>query len=287
MDLQLLGPVEATVQGRPIPLGATKQRALLAILALHVNSTVSNEFLVDALWGEEPPATAPKMVQLYVSQLRRLFDGNGAEIVTHGRGYELRLDSDSIDAARFERAVEAAGRRQRRARATRWPCGAATRSPTSPASRSRPPRSAGSRSYVCTRPSWRSSPTSAPAGTARCSASSRRSSPRTRCRERLHGQRMLALYRSGRQAEALEAYRHARRVLVEEIGVEPGPELRTLHDAILRQDGEALDRPTATAPPHMPPGDSTAYGAAVAPDGRLLVLAAALAILAGALRPSP
>jgi DNA-binding SARP family transcriptional activator len=80
MDLQLLGPVEATVRGRPIPLGATKQRALLAILALHANSTVSIEFLVDGLWGEEPPATAPKMVQLYVSQLRRLFADNGAQI---------------------------------------------------------------------------------------------------------------------------------------------------------------------------------------------------------------
>jgi len=111
VEFQLLGPVEATVDGRPIPLGATKQRALLAMLALHANATVPVERLVDGLWGEDPPATAPKMVQLYVSQLRRLLAGNEAEILTHGRGYELRLAAGAVDAARFERLVEEAGSR--------------------------------------------------------------------------------------------------------------------------------------------------------------------------------
>jgi len=109
MDLQLLGPVEATLDGRPIPLGATKQRALLAMLALEANAAVAVDRLVDGLWGEDPPATAAKMVQLYVSQLRRLLAGNGAEILTRGRGYELRVPAEAVDAARFERLVEQAG----------------------------------------------------------------------------------------------------------------------------------------------------------------------------------
>src|SRR4051812_38580955 len=109
-DLQLLGPVEATLDGRPIPLGATKQRAVLAMLALHPNATVSVDRLVDGLWGEDPPATAPKMVQLYVSQLRRLLAGADAEIVTHGRGYELGVGTEAVDVVRFERLVEEASR---------------------------------------------------------------------------------------------------------------------------------------------------------------------------------
>jgi len=113
MELHLLGPVEATLNGRPIPLGATKQRAVLVMLALQANATVSVDRLVDGLWGEVPPATAPKMVQLYVSQLRRLLGGEGAQIVTHGRGYELRVAPEAIDAARFERLVDEAGRSAR------------------------------------------------------------------------------------------------------------------------------------------------------------------------------
>src|SRR6188472_3358536 len=99
MDLQLLGPVEATLDGRRIALGPTKQRALLSMLALQANATVGVDRLIDGLWGEDPPATAPKMVQLYVSQLRRVLAGDGAEIVTHGRGYELRVPREAVDVA--------------------------------------------------------------------------------------------------------------------------------------------------------------------------------------------
>jgi DNA-binding SARP family transcriptional activator len=102
MELHLLGPIEATVDGRRIALGATKQRAVLAMLALPPNRTVSVDRLIDGLWGEEAPDSAAKMVQLYVSQLRKLLAGNGAEIVTHGRGYELRLAPTAVDVARFE-----------------------------------------------------------------------------------------------------------------------------------------------------------------------------------------
>ncbi|MET0817950.1 MAG: winged helix-turn-helix domain-containing protein, partial [Solirubrobacteraceae bacterium] len=101
-----MGPVNASLEGRPVPLGATKQRAVLAMLALEPNRVVPLERLVDGLWGERPPASATKMVQHYVSHLRRLLDGADAEIVTHGRGYELRVAPEAIDVARFERLIE-------------------------------------------------------------------------------------------------------------------------------------------------------------------------------------
>ena len=107
MDLHVLGPVEATVDDQPVAIGAGKPRALLAMLALNEGNAVSSEALIDGLWGEAPPATAPKMVQIYVSQLRKAFrgSGNGAEIVTRGHGYELRLGAGEVDARRFERLV--------------------------------------------------------------------------------------------------------------------------------------------------------------------------------------
>src|SRR5215210_1757233 len=107
MDLRVLGPVEASVDDRPVVIGAGKPRALLAMLALSEGSPVSSERLIDGLWGEQPPATAPKMVQVYVSQLRKAMagSGDGAQIVKRGRGYELRLADGDVGARRFERVV--------------------------------------------------------------------------------------------------------------------------------------------------------------------------------------
>ncbi|MEA2357101.1 MAG: hypothetical protein QOI62_361, partial [Solirubrobacteraceae bacterium] len=103
---RLLGPVEVSVDGRPLALGATKQRALLAMLALSPNTVVSADRLMEGLWGEHPPASASKMVQLYVSQLRKRLSGaDGAEIVTRGRGYELRVNPDAVDVVRAEALV--------------------------------------------------------------------------------------------------------------------------------------------------------------------------------------
>ena len=179
------------------------------------------------------------MVQLYVSQLRKLLRGSEAEILTRGRGYELRLALDRVDAARFERLVAAAEQ------ADGAPNGEA-------------------RAALAL---WRGSPLADVAHEPFASAEIRRLEDlRLQAaelaihsdlvarrhgevlgelrsliadeplRERLRAQQMLALYRSGRQAEALAAYRDARTALVEAIGVEPGPELRHLHEAILRQD---------------------------------------------------
>ena len=252
MDIRVLGPVEASAGGKPVFVGAGKPRALLALLALNAGCDVSTDRLVEGLWGEEPPATAAKMVQLYVSQLRKALadGGNGAEIVTRGRGYELRLGDGELDARRFEQLVAAGAARDALSL-------------------------------------WRGAPLADVADEPFAAAEIRRldelrvaalelaidgdlAAGRHRevvgeldalvaehpLRERLHAQRMLALYRCGRQAEALDAYRQARSVLVEEIGVEPGPELRRLHEAILRQDPE-LDPPAADAvelPPELDAG---------------------------------
>ena len=113
MDIGVLGPVEASAGGKPVFVGAGKPRALLALLALNAGATISTDRLVGGLWGDEPPATAAKMVQLYVSQLRKALanGGDGAEIVTRGRGYELRLGDGELDARRFEKLVAAGAAR--------------------------------------------------------------------------------------------------------------------------------------------------------------------------------
>jgi DNA-binding SARP family transcriptional activator len=112
VDLRLLGPVELRLEDGPVELGPRKQRAVLAMLALQVGRTVSVDRLVEGLWGEEPPASAPNMVQLHISRLRPLLNGSGARIVTRGRGYELQLTDGEVDAARFERLLGASRARE-------------------------------------------------------------------------------------------------------------------------------------------------------------------------------
>ena len=99
--------MQAAIDDHPVAIGAGKPRALLAMLALSEGSPVSSEVLIDGLWGEAPPATAPKMAQVYVSQLRKVLggSGNGAEKVTRARGYELRLGEGELDVRRFERLL--------------------------------------------------------------------------------------------------------------------------------------------------------------------------------------
>ena len=179
--------------------------------------------LIEGLWGEHPPATAAKMVQQYVSQLRKAAaDGGDGRIVTRGRGYELRIAPDDRRRVPLRAAAS-----PRAPRARRWRSGAGRRWPTSRTSRSPPPRSGAWRS--CGSPPLRRRST--------CDLADGRHRElvgelealiaREPLRERLHAQLMLALYRSGRQADALDAYRQARATLVEQIGVEPGPELRS------------------------------------------------------------
>jgi DNA-binding SARP family transcriptional activator len=105
VDLRLLGPLELRFGDGPVELGPRKQRAVLAMLALRAGRTVSVDSLIGGLWGEAPPASAAKMVQLYVSHLRPLLDGSGARIVTLGHGYQLELADGEVDTLRFERLL--------------------------------------------------------------------------------------------------------------------------------------------------------------------------------------
>ena len=117
MEIRVLGPVELELGGRRLRLGGPKQRALLSFLALNANLAVSVDRLIEGLWGEEPPASAAKMVQLYVSQLRKLLaEEAGAEIVTHGRGCQLRLDRGAGGVGARARALAVARRASRRPR---------------------------------------------------------------------------------------------------------------------------------------------------------------------------
>src|SRR4051812_30111047 len=102
MQIRVLGSVDVEHEGAPVKLAGPKQRAVLSMLALNANATVSIERLVDGLWGEEPPSSAPKMVQQYVSQLRRLIADDGEQIRTRDGGYELHVDPAAVDALRFE-----------------------------------------------------------------------------------------------------------------------------------------------------------------------------------------
>ena len=109
MEFRVLGPVQAFDDGRALPLGGPKQRALLAELLLHGGAVVSRDHLIEAVWGEGPPESAAGSLQVYVHGLRRAL---GAErIETHGTGYRVRLDAEELDADRFELLLERAARR--------------------------------------------------------------------------------------------------------------------------------------------------------------------------------
>jgi WD40 repeat protein/DNA-binding SARP family transcriptional activator len=248
MEIRVLGPVEVDVVGRPLELRGPKQRAVLSLLALNANATVSVDRLIEGLWGEqEQPASAAKMVQLYVSQLRKLLgEGGGAEIVTRGRGYELRIDPEAVDAARFERLLAEASRTDRnggageaaRAALALWrgpPLADLLDEPFAPAEARRLEELHLAALELAIESDLETGRHHELIGRLESLVAEHPLS------ERLHGLRMLALYRAGRQADALDAYRTARATLVEEIGIEPGPELRRLHEAILRQD-PALER---------------------------------------------
>ena len=229
LEFRLLGPLEVVGGDGPIALGGPKQRATLAILLLGANRVVPVERLADDLYHGAAPVTAVTQVQRQVSELRRLLGAPAIE--TRPPGYILRLAPEQLDLHRFERLTERAAQAQARERAAGRPTccgrrsgsGAAPRSPTSPTSRSPRPRSSGSRSSGSRRSSDGSTPTSLSAATRSSSASWRSSSRAHPFGERFTRQLMLALYRSGRQAEALTVYRATREALVEEFGIEPTP----------------------------------------------------------------
>ena len=254
LELLVLGPLEGRVGSRRLELRARKQRALLASLVVRLGEVVSGDRLVDDLWGAEPPATARHALQVYVSELRKaLPEGT---LVTHPSGYRLELAPAQVDSLRFERLVVEG----RQALAAKEPARVAEMLREALAL-------------------WRGAALAdfayepfAQAEIARLEEL-RRDAIELRIeadlalgrddlvaelealvaaeplRERLRAQLMLALYRAGRQADALAAYRDARETLVEELGIEPGPELRELEAAILRQDATLSLAAPAVPPP--------------------------------------
>src|SRR5438309_5921569 len=109
MEYRILGPLEVADEGEPVPLGRLKERLVLAVLILHANEFVSRERLIDELWGESPPPTAKKAVNVYVSQLRKALARNDVDpIATADGGYRLRIDSDGLDLARMQHLLATA-----------------------------------------------------------------------------------------------------------------------------------------------------------------------------------
>ena len=217
MLFRLLGPLEVADGDRPVRLGEGRQRSVLILLLLHRNEAIASERLIDALWGESPPATAAKVLQNYVGQLRRaLDDREGRRLQTRGRGYVIHVQDGELDLDRFERLVRERRRgararpTRRRGRAAARGAGAVARArrwPTSRTSRSRRPRSPGSRSGARWRSERRIDADLALGRHADLVAELEALVAEHPLRERLRGQLMLALYRCGRQAEALEAFR--------------------------------------------------------------------------------
>ncbi len=238
MDFRLLGPLEVCEQDRGLALGGVKQRSLLAVLLLQANEVVSTDRLIDQLWGATPPATASKGIQVHVSRLRKTL-GEG-RLDTSAPGYVLRVAPAELDLARFEQLAAEARRippdgaaRKLREALSLWRGPALSDLAYEPFAQVEIARLEEMRLAVLEQ---RIEADLALGRHAELIAELERLVSRHPLRERLRGQLMLALYRSARQAEALDAYRAARHKLSEELGLEPSEELRRLEEAILRQD---------------------------------------------------
>ena len=282
MEFLILGPLEVRDGEKTIRLGAAKQRALLGVLLLHANEIVSTAHLIDELWGERPPATAENLVQGYVYALRKQL-GDGL-VETQAPGYRLIVEPQSLDLLEFERLAEEAR--------------------TAPVAHSIELR----RLALAL---WRGPPLAGVAleGPDRHSLGRLSEQRLTTQIERIDAEvqlglhahvlgelealvaehpyqeravalLMLALYRSGRQADALEVYRTVRGRLSNELGLQPGKELRDLEAAILRQD-DTLAAPVAVSEPPVAEAAPSEPRATSAPRRRRrLALGAAIAVLA-------
>jgi predicted ATPase/DNA-binding SARP family transcriptional activator len=259
MEFSILGPLRVAGPDGPIEIKAPKQRSLLAMLLLsHRLDVVSAERLIDALWGDRPPPTATKALQVNISQLRRAI---GAEtIVTRPGGYSIRLEPGQLDVERFEtlvaRARTADTPRTQAADLLREGLALFRGPPLSDAPLLGPGAAEADRleSARLDALELRLEHDLALGRHTSIASELEALASEHAYRERLHAQFMLALYRCGRQADALDAYRRARHALVEDLGLDPSPELKRLEAAILAHD-PALEleatpaRPTKPAPP--------------------------------------
>ncbi|WP_200308805.1 AfsR/SARP family transcriptional regulator [Streptomyces adelaidensis] len=255
LEFRLLGPVEAWHGDRPLRLGGPKPRALLAVLLLRAGQVVPADVLVDVIWGDEPPDTARALVQTYVSALRRALPGEAAEAIeTRPPGYVMRPGVGRVDLAEFEarttdgRRAAADGDHEAAARLLRealelWhgpALGGVGEGLRGEAGRLEEARQAALEERIAAE--LEGGGHEAELVTELTALVGARPT-----RERLRGQLMLGLYRLGRQADALAVYAEGRAVLADELGLDPGPDLNRLYEAILRAEPALLA--TASAPP--------------------------------------
>jgi DNA-binding SARP family transcriptional activator/streptogramin lyase len=251
MEFRILGSLQVLADDRQVALGGAQQREVLAILLLHRGEVVSVDRIVDELWGERPPDRATKTVQVYVSRLRKVL-GDGV-LVTRAGGYALELNGASVDADRFSRLADE-GRKAlddsdpRGAREKLTAALALWRGPAladlayEPFAQNEAARLEELRLVAVENRAEADLALGRHAELVPELEALVREHP---TRERLLGALMLALYRSGRQVEALETYRDARRTLDEELGLEPGSRLQQLERSILTHD-PAIEAPPAT-----------------------------------------
>ena len=258
LSFHVLGRLEAYSDGVEVELGPRKQRALLALLLLNANRVVSTERLIDDLWGDAPPSTARAALQVYVAGLRKALGGDGATLRTKAPGYVLELEAGSLDLDRFTQlraeAHEAPDPGHRATllheALTLW------RDDPLPELRTEPFSTAAVAQLEQLRLGALEERIDADLALGRDAALVTELEALVAehpYRERIRGQLMLALYRSGRQADALDTYQAGRRVLQEELGLEPGKELRELEAAILRQDEALLPARSLPEEPVPPP----------------------------------
>ncbi|MFC4536211.1 AfsR/SARP family transcriptional regulator [Sphaerisporangium dianthi] len=256
MQFAILGALEAHAADRRLDLGGIRQQIVLAVLLLDANRVVTIGRLMEAIYGDEPPTTARAQVQICISALRRLFAANGSPdiIATQSLGYSIRVAADQIDAQCYESLVQRA-RRAREARNVNEAIRhyrealALWRGPALDGIESRLVQSAAGR-LTESRITANEDCIQLELDLGRHHELVGELTELTEeypLRERLRGLLMTALYRSGRQAEALQVYRNARRTMIEELGIEPNERLQQLEHAILTSD-ESL-----AAPPTPPP----------------------------------
>jgi DNA-binding SARP family transcriptional activator len=238
LDFRILGPLEVTAEGVPLAISGRNQRSVLTLLLLRANETVSAERLINELWGEQPPKTAGTSLQNAVSQLRKALGPD--VLLTKAPGYVLTIRPDQLDLGRFEHLL-------REGRAAHGPERARVLGEALALWRG-PPLADSELEVFALGEAQRLDELRLVATEEWLDAQLElerhsevvgdvealvRANP---LRERLRGQLMLALYRSGRQADALKTYHEGRRILVDELGIEPGRALQQLYAQILRQE---------------------------------------------------
>jgi len=291
LEFRVLGPLEVIRGQQGLPLGSPKQRALLGLLVVHANEPTPRERLIEELWGDAAPKTVNAVLNVYLSRLRRLLaDGSGEQLlVTQAAGYVLSVRPEGLDARRFEALLER-GRRELasgeagRASLTLRDALALWRGPALADLAFEP----FAQTEIARLEELRLA-----ALEARIEAElvlGRQDSLVAELetlvaahpyREGLRAQLMLALYRSGRQAEALETYRRARRTFSQELGIEPGPRLQEMEGAILRQDS-SLEPPGPEVPRREEEWTETVLEKRRLPTRGILALAAAVGLVIAA-----